>query len=139
MVVAIAEILKKTAELKTKEEKVEWLRQNNSLTLRNILILTYDKNKSLLLPPSEPPYTPSESHENQGMLYNQSRKLKYFVEGFSPPDVHQIKREQIFIEMLESVHKDDAKVLIQMILRKPFKGITKAIINEAFGEIIRHG
>jgi len=135
-VVSIAEILDKASKLKTKQEKVDWLRQNNSLTLRNILILTYDKNKKLLLPDSEPPYTPSEAHENQGMLLNQSRKLRYFVEGFSPPDVNQIKREQIFIEMLESVHRDDAKVLVQMVKRKPFKGVTKSIINEAFGEII---
>lgn len=138
-ILSIAEILDKASKFKLKQEKIDWLRQNNSLTLRNILILTYDKNKTFLIPESEPPYTPSEAHENQGMLYNQSRKLKYFVEGFSPPEVHQIKREQIFIEMLESVHKDDAKVLLQMVQKKPFKGITKPIINEAFGEIIKDG
>lgn len=134
---SIAEILNKASKLKTKQEKVDLLKNNNSQTLRNILILTYDKSKKILLPDSEPPYTPSEAHENQGLLLNQSRKLKYFVEGFSPPNVKQIKREHIFIEMLESVHKDDAKVLIQMVKRKPFKGITKSIINEAFGEIIK--
>lgn len=136
-VVSIAEILKKTSELSSRQEKVDWLRQNNSLTLRNILILTYDKTKEFLLPDSAPPYTPSQAHENQGMLYNQSRKLKYFVKGFAPDNVHQIKREQIFIEMLESVHKDDAVVLLNMIQKKKYKGITKATINEAFGEIIK--
>lgn len=138
-VLSIAEILKKAGELKSKQEKVEWLRKNNSLPLRNILVLTYDKNKEFLLPESEPPYTPSEAHENQGMLHNQARKLKYFVKGFSPEGIHQIKRETIFIEMLESVHADDAKVLLQMIQKKPFKGLTKATINEAFGEIIKDG
>lgn len=138
-ILSIAEILDKASKFKLKQEKIDWLRQNNSLTLRNILVLTYDKNKKFLVPDSEPPYKPSEAHENQGMLYNQSRKLKYLVEGFSPPDVHQIKREQIFIEMLESVHRDDAKILLQMIKKEPFKGITKPIINEAFGEIIKDG
>jgi hypothetical protein len=138
-VLSIAEVLKKTGEMKSKEEKVNWLRQNNSQPLRNILILTYDKNKEFLVPNTEPPYTPSKAEENQGMLQNQARKLKYFVKGFSPEGVHQIKREQIFIEMLESVHRDDALVLLQMIQKKPFKGITKAIINEAFGEIIKDG
>lgn len=137
MVVSISEIIEKTNTFKTKQEKLEWLRKHNSLALRNILVLTYDKSKKLLLPDTEPPYKPSEAHENHGMLFNQSRKLKYFVEGFSPEGVNQIKREQIFIEMLESVHKNDAKILIQMIQRKPFKGITKELINEAFGEIIK--
>lgn len=138
-VLSIAEVLKKTGELKSKEDKVMWLRKNNSLPLRNILILTYDKSKEFLIPDSEPPYTPSTAEENQGMLHNQARKLKYFVKGFSPDGVHQIKREQIFIEMLESIHRDDAKVLLQMVQKKPFKGITKEIINEAFGEIIKDG
>ena len=134
---SIAEILKKCGNLRSKQEKIEFLQKHNSLTLRNILVLTYDKTKNILLPDEEPPYTPSQAHENQGMLFNQSRKLKYFVEGFSPPGVKQIKREAIFIEMLESVHRDDAKVLIQMIQRKPFNGITKNIINEAFpGSIV---
>jgi hypothetical protein len=134
---SIAEILDKASKLKTVQEKVDWLRQNDSQVLRNILILTYNKNKVILLPDEAPPYTPSASDENQGMLLNQGRKLRYFVEGFSPPDVQQMKREQIFIEMLESVHRDDAKVLIQMIQRKPFPGLTKKTINEAFGEIIK--
>ena len=138
-VVSIAEVLKKAGELNSKEEKVEWLRKNNSLPLRNILTLTYDKSKKFLIPDSEPPYTPSETHDTQGMLHNQARKLKYFVEGFSPDNIHQIKRETIFIEMLESVHRDDAKVLLQMIKKKPFKGVTKQVINEAFGEIIKDG
>lgn len=135
-VTSIAEILKKAGEMKNKEDKIQYLRKHNSQTLRNILILTYDKNKKLLLPDTAPPYTPSEAHETQGMLYNQTRKLRYFVEGFSPPGVKQIMRERIFIELLETVHRDDALVLVNMVERKPFKGITKAIINEAFGEII---
>lgn len=137
MVLSISEIIEKTNTFKTKQEKLDWLRKNNSLTLRNIFVLTYDKSKKLLLPDSEPPYKPSDAHENHGMLLNQSRKLRYFVEGFSPEGVSQIKREQIFIEMLESVHRNDAKILIQMIQRKPFKGITKELINEAYGEIIK--
>ena len=136
---SVAEILKKTAQLKSKKDKVEFLRKNDTSTLRNILILTYDKSKNILLPDVPPPYTPSQAHETHGMLFNQSRKLKYFVDGFCPPNVKQIMRERIFIEMLENVHKDDALVLVQMIQRKPFEGITKAVINEAFNGIISDG
>ena len=136
---SIAEILEEAAKKKSKAEKVEYLRQNNSLPLRNILVLMYDKTKKFNIPDTAPPYTPSEFPDNQGALFKQARKLKYFVEGFAPPGIHRIKRETIFIEMLESVDKKDAELLCQMIQKKPIKGLTKATINEAFGEIIQDG
>lgn len=133
---SIAEIIHKTGNFKFKEEKVKFLRDNDSKVLRNILILTYDKNKKLLVPDSPPPYRPSESDEDHGALFNQARKLKYIVEGFSDPNIKQNKREDIFIEILESVNKSDAKILCQMIQKKPFKNLTAKTINEAFGDII---
>jgi hypothetical protein len=136
---SIAEILEEAAKKKAKKDKVDYLKQHNSLPLRNILVLMYDKTKNFNIPDTVPPYTPSEFPDNQGALFNQARKLKYFVEGFAPENVHRIKREQIFIEMLESVDKKDAELLIQMIQKKPIKGLTKAVINEAFGDIIQDG
>lgn len=136
---SIAEILEEAAKKKSKQEKVDYLRQNNSLPLRNILVLMYDKSKKFNIPDTAPPYTPSEFPDNQGALFKQARKLKYFVEGFAPEGIHRIKRETIFIEMLESIDKKDAELLCQMIQKKPIKGLTKATINEAFGEIIQDG
>ena len=137
MVMMISEIIKKACDLKTREEKVAWLKQHDSSALRNILIAMYDKKKiKFLIPNTEPPYTPSAAHENQGSLHREARKLKYFVEGFGGENVPRIKREQIFIEMLETVHREDAKLLIDMIKQKGYKGLTVKQINEAFGNII---
>lgn len=137
MALMLSEIIKKTCELKTREEKVAWLKQNDSRPLQDILIAMYDKKKiKFLIPNTEPPYTPSPAHENQGALFREARKLKYFVEGFGGENVAKIKREQIFIEMLETVHRDDAKLLIDMIKQQGYKGLTVKVINEAFGNII---
>jgi hypothetical protein len=133
---SIAEIINKIGNFRYKEEKVDFLRRADSPTLRNILILTYDLNKKLLVPTEPPPYRESDSEETHGALFNQARKLKYIVEGFSNPKIKQAKRETIFIEILESVHKEDAKILCQMIQRKPFKGLTAKTINEAYGNLI---
>ena len=133
----ISEIINKACTLKTHEEKVNWLKRNDSAPLRNILIAAYDKNKiKFLIPNSEPPYTPSQAHENQGALYRESRKLKYFVDGFGGEDIAKLKREHIFIQMLETVHREDAKILVDMIKQKGYKGLTAKAINEAFGNII---
>lgn len=137
MTISIAEILKKASSLKTKAEKVEWLQNNNSVALRNVLILMYDKNFKFNIPNIKPPYKPSDYPDSQGMLYREARKLKYFVEGMNDGNLSQLRREQLFIQMLESVDKEDAEILCQMIEQKPIRGLSKTTINEAFGEIIK--
>ena len=49
------------------------------------------------------------------------------------------KRENIFISILESVHPEDAKVVINMINKEwPYKsGISKPVIDEAFPGLVR--
>src|SRR5210317_1347998 len=111
---SLAEIVNKTCELKTKEEKVEWLKKNNSLPLRDVMMLMFNKDLEFLIPNTAPPYTPSEYPDSQGMLYRETKKLKYFVKGYGD-NVNQYRREQLFIQMLETVDKEDAKLLIQMI------------------------
>jgi len=129
---SIAEIIIEAGKQKKKEDKIKILKKNDSLPLRNILVLTYDENKKFMVPDEAPPYKPSEFPDSQGMLFNNVRVLKYIVEGFSDPSIKQIKREQIFIDLLEKVDKEDAKVLCQMITKKPFKGLSKAVVAEAF-------
>jgi len=123
--------------LKTREEKVAWLKQNDSFALREVLVCMYDKKKvKLLIPDSAPPYTPSPALENQGALHREVRKFKYFADGFGGENLTKLKREEIFIQMLETVHREDAKLLVDMIQQKGYKGLTVKVINEAFGDIV---
>ena len=48
-----------------------------------------------------------------------------------------MKREQLFISLLEDVDNDDANLLANhMITQKPVKGLTKKTLMEAFPELI---
>ena len=135
--ISIAEILEKVAKAKTKKEKVDALKQHESQQLKEILAITYDKKRfELWLPDSVPPYTPSDFPDSHGLLYREARKFLYFVKGFKGDNLPSFKREAMFIQMLESVHKDDAVVLEHLVQRKPFKGITAATINAAFPSLI---
>jgi hypothetical protein len=137
MVQMISEIINKARKFKSHDDKVSWLKQHNTLQLRNILIAMYDKDKiKFLIPSDPPPYNPSGAVENQGALYNECRKLKYLVDGFGGENVNKLKREQIFIQMLETVHKDDALLLLDMVAQKGYKDLSAKAINEAFGNII---
>lgn len=137
MTLSIAEILEKACELKTKDEKIEWLKKNSNQPLRNILALMYNKHKfEFNIPKEAPPYKPSEFPDSQGMLYRESRKLKYFVKGYNGDNVHPYRREALFIQMLESVDKKDAELLCKMIQQKPLKGLTADVINAALGDVV---
>lgn len=138
MVVSIAEIIKTTRELKTRDEKVAYLKANESDALKFILRIMFDrKNIKLMIPDSPPPYTPSTYHDNHGAMYNQARKLRYIVQGLGAENLTQMKREQLFIEILETVHRDDALVLLDMIAQpRDFKGLTVAQVNAAFDNMV---
>ena len=141
MTLSLSEIVNTACTTTKKEDKVKFLKQHNSVELRNILILMYDKSSfELSLPSAVPPYTPSEISESHGMLYREARKLKYFIKDHpEAKGLTQLRKEQLFIQMLETVDKEDAELLVKMIQRKPLKGLTAAIINEAFGPIIKTG
>lgn len=136
MVQMLSEIINKARKLKSHDEKVAWLKQHNTLQIRNVLTLMYDKSKVFLIPSEAPPYTPSTAVENQGALYTESRKFKYLVDGFGGENVSKLKREQIFIQMLETVNKDDALLLLDMVAQKGYKDLPVKVINEAFGTTI---
>jgi len=62
------------------------------------------------------------------------RQFRYLVKG--GPDTPQAKREDIYLNMIRSLHVDEAKLLMSIVGRKlPYKGLTKALITEAFPEV----
>ena len=49
------------------------------------------------------------------------------------PQMKPIKRETLFIEFLESIDPDDAKMILSMKDKKsPYKGLTKKLITDTF-------
>lgn len=134
----MAEIVSTASQLKTREEKINFLRRNNSKEFRNVLLLMYDKSFELDLPDIAPPYTPSEFPDSHGLLYREARKLSYFV--LNRPEgqgLSRVRKESLFIQMLESVDKEDAQLLIRMIERKTFPELPSELLVEAFGFTIK--
>ena len=132
MRIGVAEFLEKVSKLKKKEEKIAALKANDSFVLRTILQGAFDPRIKWLLPEGEPPYKPNDLVDQENVLIKDARKLAYFVEG-PYPGLKQIKREAMFIEMLETVAPADAKMLCAIKEKKlPWKGITVDIVNEAF-------
>jgi hypothetical protein len=130
--IGVAEFLEKVSKLKKKEEKVVALQHNDSYIIRTILQGAFDPRVKWLLPEGIPPYKPSELVDQENVLIREARRLIHFVEGGNP-GLKQLRRETLFVELLESIHPLDAKLLCAMKDKKlPFKGITEDVVKEAF-------
>jgi hypothetical protein len=129
----IYEVINKAAKTVKKADKIQVLKQNDSFALRTILQGTYNPNIVFSLPEGEPPYTENKPQSVPSTLHKQARMLGYFVES---SQMTQIKKERKFIELLEAIHPQDAKIVLQMKDKKPFKGISSVVVKEAFPSIL---
>ena len=59
--------------------------------------------------------------------------MRYFITGYDGDNLPKIRREMLFIEILESIDKDDAKLMERVLLQQPHKEIPVDVINEALG------
>ena len=137
MKLMLSEIIQKAHNAKTKAEKIKILQSNNSQALRSLFIWNYDDSVTSVIPEGEVPYRPNEApqgteHTNLAL---ESRKFYYFVKG-GADNLSRTKRETMFIQMCEGLHKDEASILCLVKdkqLGKKYR-INKAVVTEAFPE-----
>lgn len=135
-VVLVSEVLTKVNNAKDKPKKVQVLKEYDNQPLRQILKGAFDKNIVWDLPAGDPPYIANESPKGteHGMLRNEAKRLWYFVKGANN-ELTKTQKETMFIQMLEGLHADEAKVLLGMknkSLNKMYKGLTESVVKEAF-------
>jgi len=135
MVIGLAEFLEKVGKLKKTQEKIDALKYNDSLPLRVILQAAYDPSVKWALPPGVPPYKPNELVDQENVLIKNCEKLRYYIEGFHE-NLNQLKRESMFVELLENVAPKDAELLCHIKDKKPIKGITLQHVTEALPGLI---
>jgi len=120
---------------KSKAEKIAVLRSNESWALKDLLKGSLDPKVKWHLPEGAPPYQPSSHSEPMASILRENTKFRYFVKN-NNINISQVKREQIFIGILEAVHPKDAELVISMINKKPpVKGLTFKIAQEAFPDL----
>lgn len=141
MVKQFFEIFTAVEKAKTKKEKIAILQENSGAALKTVLGYTYDPRINWLLPEGSPPYKPLDKDSDGELdLHGELRKIYLFVEGNTDTqqNLKQIRREQLFIQMLESIHPNEAKVLLGMKERKlPFKGMTRKLVADAFPNLAK--
>jgi|TARA_R110000787_G_scaffold543_1_gene1996 hypothetical protein len=137
MELLISEILDKVSKIKSKKEKVNFLQQNNSDSLRMVIKSAFDPKIKWLLPEGDVPYARNDAPEGteHSVLAYESRKLYHFLEGGNA-SITQNKRELMFVQMLEGLHESEADVLCaakDKVLHQKYKGLSEPVVKEAFG------
>ena len=134
----ISEVLRKVNNAKTKQEKTKLLLQYNTQALRSLLIWNFDESVVSLLPEGDVPFekNPAPEGTDHILLEKQDKKFHYFVKGGG--EVSRMKREEMFIGMMESLHPDEAEVLCLVKdkkLQSKYNRISKALVQETFPQI----
>ena len=134
----ITEILQKVSSAKTKKEKIDLLQEYNNNALRAILIINFDESLEFLLPEGEVPFTPNDAPigtEHTRLTHEYKGLYKYFKGGDS--SIKGMKREQLFVQLLEGLSEDEANMLVSACnkdLQSKYR-VTKAVVAEAFPQI----
>lgn len=134
----LTEVLQKAHNAKTREEKIKILQENESPALKSLFIWNYDESVESELPEGEVPYTPNEapSGTEHTLLAKEYRILYNFVKGGNY-DISKTRKEMMFIQLLEGLHKDEAELLCLVKDKKlgTKYRITHAVVKDAFPSI----
>ena len=133
----VSEIFTKINNAKDKPKKIEVLKQYDTPGMRMILKGAFDPKIEWDLPPGTPPYIENEAPAGteHTFLEIEAKRLYNFAKGGND-QLNKIRKETLFIQMLEGLHASEAKVLIDIknkSLNKTYKGLTSDMVKEAFG------
>ncbi len=147
----ISEVLQRVSNAKTKAEKVKLLRDYKSPALTKLLLCNFAKNIDFVFPDGATPFTPKKTPKglDHARLYAEHRFIdkfitktvngvRYFGCSNGPrPRIQQLKKEQLWVQLLEGLHPDESRVL-DLVKDKKLQDrykITKQNVIDSFPEL----
>ena len=134
----IFEILDLVGAQRSKAKKVEVLQEYRDPSLVSILIWNFDDTVVSIIPEGEVPYNPNEVPvgTDHTSLRREYRNLYHFVQGGNT-SLSTIRRETMFIQMLEGLHPRESEILCLIKDKKlttKYK-LTYEVVKEAYPDI----
>lgn len=136
MVLLQSEVLDLFEKAKTREEKVQVLKKHEVPVLRAIMRLNFDPDSRMNLPEGEPPF---KKDGDKPMGYQETNLIQEYRRFYIwlDPNVNltTLRREQLFIEMLEGLHLSEAELLClakDKKLQTRYKSLKEDIVREAY-------
>ena len=134
----VHEILELVDSQRTKAKKIEILREYDDLALKAILIWNFDPTAISVLPEGPVPYKENEVPigTDHTSLRREWKNLYHFVKGGNDR-LSAIRRETMFVQMLEGLHPEEAKIVCLVKdkdLESRYK-ITYDMVQQAYPDI----
>ena len=135
----ISEVLEEAGKIIQREDRIKFLQLNKSPGLTDILRINYDDTIVSALPAGAPNY--SQDDAPKGYEYTRLNKaytqFKYFFKGPVANGMKPLKREGLFLNLLETLNPEEADLLVAAKDKSmKYKGITKRLVNDAFPNLI---
>lgn len=136
----VFELFNDYSKLTKRDEKIAFLKQvgNSVPAFKDVLRGTFDDRLQFALPDGNPPYTPNRPESAPSNLLRAHREFGDYVVGSNRNKaLGKVRAETRFIQLLESIHPEDALIVCSMVAKKsPVKGLTKKIVEEAFPTLL---
>ena len=134
----VHEILELVSKQRSRAKKVEILQKYEDLSLKTLFIWNFDDTVVSMVPAGEVPYNPNEVPvgTDHTSLRREYKHLYNFVKGGND-GLSSLRRETMFIQMLEGLHPEEAKILCLVkdkCLQTKYK-LTYDVVAEAYPDI----
>jgi hypothetical protein len=133
-----SEILELFNKAETRKMKFEVLKKNGDDAFKQFLFIAFHPNIKFDIEP--PPYRPSTEPAglNYAYLRIEMRKIYRFITNHpeKSPELTADKQKQLLVVILESLHKDEAELLVKLFKKDlGVRYLTPTMINDAFPEL----
>ena len=132
------EIFELVSEQKTDDGKIAILKEYECDIIKSLFIWNFDDSIISLLPEGKVPYKPNENPlgTDHSSLRREQRSLYNFVKGGNDA-LSTIRRETIFIQMLEGLHPKEADIIVAVKDRglEDMYDVPFEVVEEAYPDI----
>ena len=141
----VHELLEAVDSERTKAKKISLLKQHGDNAIKSLFIWNFDETVVSMLPTGTVPYQPVDSTQitnlgagvaNRSTIRNKADTFYNFVKGGNN-GLNKVKRETMFIGLLETLHPSEADLLI-LVKDKQLGtkyNITRELVSEAYPDI----
>tara|TARA_B100001094_G_C18131859_1_gene772728 strand:- start:66 stop:524 length:459 start_codon:yes stop_codon:yes gene_type:complete len=136
----VSELFKAVHGKKDKKGKIDLLSQYKRDDVKALLIWNFDKQIRSAIPEGEVPYKKNDAPINSGghtRLVHEWRTLYNYIKGGNDA-LSQMKRENMFIQLLEGLHESESEIVMlakDKKLQTKYR-ITRALVEDVFGKEI---
>jgi hypothetical protein len=134
------EILREANKITDKQERANYLRQNATIALKEMININFNKEIEMMLPEGAPDVVRKETLHDGATLNYEMKKMYLFVKGAGRDDLSPLKRESLWLNLLIALDPEEADDLTKMKDRKlqeKYTNITHEVAHLAFPEFVR--